>query len=83
MSFLIKINRIGGVMVSVLASNAVDRGPGRSNLYNTITLVFVASPLSTQHAGERTNPEWPGIRIMCLSGATCLSAGCCCSVVAQ
>ena len=26
MSFLIKINRIGGVMVSVLASNAVDRG---------------------------------------------------------
>ena len=26
MSFLIKINRIGGVMVSVLASSAVDRG---------------------------------------------------------
>ena len=44
------LNRIGGVMVSVLASSAVDRGfePDRVKP-KTIKLVFVASPLSTQH----------------------------------
>ena len=43
-------NRTSGVMVSVLASRAVDRGfePGPIKP-NTIKLVFVASPLSTQH----------------------------------
>jgi hypothetical protein len=43
-------NRICGVMVSVLASSAVDRGlePGRV-MPKTIKLVCVASPLSTQH----------------------------------
>ena len=30
--------------------------------------VFVASPLSTQHYGERANTGWLGIRIMCQSG---------------
>jgi hypothetical protein len=37
-------------MVSMLASSAVDRGfdPGRIKP-KTIKLVFVASPLSTQH----------------------------------
>ena len=44
------INSIGGVMVSVLASSAVDRGlePGRVKP-KIIKLAFVASPLSTQH----------------------------------
>ena len=44
------MNRIGGVMVSVLALSAVDRGfkPGWVKP-KTIKLVFVASPLSTQH----------------------------------
>ena len=43
--------RIGGVMVSVLASSEADRGfePRWAQTYKTITLVFVASPLSTQH----------------------------------
>jgi len=45
----------------------------------TIKLVFVASPLSTQDEGERAKTGWLGIRIMCLSGATCLSANCCVS----
>jgi len=47
---LYKINRIGGVMVSVLASSAVDRGlePGRVKP-KTIQLVFVASPQGTHH----------------------------------
>ena len=50
MSFLIKINRIGGVMVSVLASSAVDRGFGpRSGQTKTMKFVFVASALSAQH----------------------------------
>jgi len=44
------INYIGGVMVSLLASSAVDRGfERRSGKPTTIKLVFVASPLSTQH----------------------------------
>jgi hypothetical protein len=38
-------NRIGGVMVSVLASSAVDRGLEPK----TLKLVFVAYPLITQH----------------------------------
>ena len=76
-------NRIGDVMVSVLASIAVDRGfkPGRVKP-KTIKLVFVASLLSTQHSGERAKTGWLGIRIMCQSGATCLSADCCFSELA-
>ena len=38
------LNSIGGVMFSVIASSAVDRGLERK----TIQLVFDASPLSTQ-----------------------------------
>jgi hypothetical protein len=41
---------IGGGMVSVLASSAVDLGfEPRSDPTKTTKLVFVASPLSTQH----------------------------------
>jgi hypothetical protein len=41
---------IGGVMVSVLASSAVDRGfEPQSVQTKDYTLVFVASPLRTQH----------------------------------
>jgi hypothetical protein len=60
----------------VLASSAVDRG------FEPIKLVFVASPLSTQHEEERTKTGWLGIRIMCPSGATCLPADCCFSGLA-
>jgi len=45
-------------------------------------LVFVASPLSTQHSGERAKTGWLGIRIMCQSGTTCQSADCCFSELA-
>ena len=48
----------------------------------TIKLVLVASPLSTQRQGERAKTGWPGIRIMCTNGATCLSADCCFSELA-
>ena len=40
------------------------------------TIKFVASPLSMQHYGERAKTGWLGIRIMCQSGVTCLSADC-------
>jgi hypothetical protein len=43
---------------------------------NTIQLVFVAFPLSTQHQGEGAKTCWLGIGIMCPSGATCLFADC-------
>ena len=60
-------------MVSVLASSAVGRGfepqLGQTKDYK---LVFVASPLSTQHLEERAKTGWLGIRIICPSGATCL-----------
>jgi hypothetical protein len=70
-------------MVSVLASSVVDRGfeSGRVKP-KTLKLVFVASPLSTQHLGERAKTGWLGIRIMCPSGATCLPADCCFSELA-
>ena len=43
-------NRISGVMVSVLNSSAVDRGFESDQVQpQTIKMVFVASPLSTQH----------------------------------
>ena len=44
------INRIGDVMASVLASSAVDQGSSLGWVKpKTIKLVFVDSPLSTQH----------------------------------
>ena len=39
-----------------------------------IQVVFVDSPLCTYYKGERAKTDWFGIRIMCSSGATCLSA---------
>ena len=70
-------------MVSVLASSAVDRGfEHRSGQPRTIQLVFVASPLSTQHYGERAKIGWLGIRIMCSNGVTFLPADCCFSELA-
>jgi hypothetical protein len=38
----------------------------------TIQFVFVVSPLSTHHWGERADTGWIGIRLMCPSWATCL-----------
>jgi hypothetical protein len=72
--FLVVTIRIGGVMVSVLTSSAVDRGfEPRSGQTNSTKLEFVASPLSTQHKGG-AKTGWLGIRIMCPSGAICLPA---------
>jgi hypothetical protein len=71
-------NRIGGVMVSVLTSSAVDRGfeprSGQTKNYKIGMCCF-----SAKHAALRRKSKtgWLGIRIMCPSGATFLSADCC------
>ena len=63
-----KVNHVGGVMVSMLAASSVDGGfETRSSQTKDYKLVFVASPLSMQHSGERTKTGWLGIRIMCQS----------------
>ena len=59
----------------------VGSSPGRIKP-KTIQLVFVASPLSTQHYGERAKIGWLGIRIMCPNGVTFLPADCCFSELA-
>ena len=57
------INQKHRIMVSVLASNVIDRGfEPRSGQPSTITLVCVASTKSTQHYGERAKTGWLGIR---------------------
>jgi ABC-type uncharacterized transport system permease subunit len=49
-SLYLSLNRIGGIMVSMLASFAVDRGfdPDRVNP-KTIKFIYVASTLCTEH----------------------------------
>jgi hypothetical protein len=77
------MNRIGGVMVSVLTTSAVDRGfkprSGQTQEYKIGICCF-----SAKHAalGERAKTGWLRIRIMCPSGETCLSVNCCFSELA-
>ena len=77
------MNRIGIVMVSVLVSSAVDRGfdprSGQTKDYEIGICCF-----SVKHTVlERKNKDGlVGIRIMCLSGATCLTADYCFSELA-
>jgi hypothetical protein len=53
----------------------VDSSPDRVKL-EIMKFVFVAFPPSIKER-ERAKTGWLGIRIMCPSGATCLSADCC------
>ena len=77
------MNRVGGVMVIVLDSTAVDRGfEPRSGQTKGYEMMFVSPLLNMEHQGERTKTGWLGIRIMCPSGATYLSADCCFSELA-
>ena len=70
-------NRIDSVMVSVLASSAINCGYELGLVkQKNIKLIFVASPLRTQHYGEKAKTGWLGIRIMCPSGATYLPNDC-------
>jgi uroporphyrinogen-III synthase len=70
-------------MVNMVASSAVDcEFEPRLNQTKDYKMVFVASPLSMQHLVERAKTGWLGIKIMCRSGATCLSADRCFSELA-
>jgi hypothetical protein len=70
-------------MASVLAPCAAHRGFEPSRVKpKTIKLVFVASPLSTQHEGERAKYYRFKIRIKCQGGATFVLADCCFSALA-
>jgi hypothetical protein len=71
-------------VISVLASSALDRGfdprSGQTKDYKIWMCCFSA----IKHAALRRKNKtgWLGIRIMCPSGAICLSADCCFSELA-
>ena len=77
------MNRIGGAIVSVLGSSAVDRGieprSGQTKDYKIGICCFSAKAHSIK---ENEQTGWLVIRIMCPRGATCLSADCCFSELA-
>ena len=78
LSNLLLLYPIGGVMISVLASIAVDRGlellSGKTKDFKISICCF-----SAKHAalGERAKTGRLGIRIMCPNTATFLTADCC------
>ena len=91
------MKRISGVMVIVLASGAVDRGfEPRSDQSGAVDRGFEPRSgqtkdyiigiccFSAKHAALRRKSRdwWLEIRIMCRSGATCLSTDCCFSELA-
>ena len=71
-------------MVSVLVSSAVDRRfepqSGQPKDYNIGVCCFSSKHSVLRRRKKKTG--WLGIRIMCPSGATCLSADCCFSKLA-
>ena len=72
-------------MVRVLVSNAVDRGfeprSDQTKDYKIGICYFSAKDAALgKKRGAKTG--WIGIRIMCPSGAICLSADCCFSELA-
>ena len=83
MSFQFYMNRIGGEMVSVLASSAVDRGFEARKGQNKDYEIGICCK-SVKHAALRKTRKtgWLGIGIMCPSGVTCLPANRCFSELA-
>ena len=71
-------------IVSVLSSSAVDRGfePRSDQTEDYEIGIFSLRSLRTQDSDERVKSGCIGIRIMCQSGATCLSADGCFSELA-
>jgi hypothetical protein len=68
----VRANHIGGAMVSVLALSAVD--PSIKPCTKDYQIgIFCFKQLQ----GGRAKLRWLRIRVMCLSGATCLSTDCC------
>ena len=74
---------IGSVIVSVLDLSAVDRGfESRSGQTKDYKLVFVAYNANHAVLKRKRKTGWLGIRIICPSGARCISADCCFSDLA-
>ena len=71
------IKRIGGVMVTMLASSGFEPWSGQRTDYTICIFCF-----SAKHAALRKTTGWFGSRIMCLSRATCLSTDWCFSELA-
>jgi hypothetical protein len=63
-------------MVSMFDSSAVDRGFKSRSGHTTVYKIGICS-FSAKNAPLRRQAGWLGIRIMCPSGATYLTAGCC------
>ena len=71
------------VFICALSASGVGHGfESRSGKTKTIKLVFAVSQLITQYYGARAETGLLGIRIMCLSGATCISTDYCLSELA-
>ena len=70
-------------MVSVLASGAVDRGFGHRSGQTKDRKIDICC-FSAKHEAVRrkSKDRFLGIRIMCPSGTSCLSADCCSSELA-
>ena len=65
-------------MVGVLELSTEDRGFAPQSGQNKDSKIGMCSSLiSTHHYGKRPKTSRIGIRMMCPSGATCLSADCC------
>ena len=77
------MNRIGGEMVSVLASSAVDRGFEVRTGQNKDYKIGICCK-SVKHTALRRKRKtgWLGIGIMCPSELTCLPTDCCFSWLA-
>jgi hypothetical protein len=80
-----KFDRIGGVMVSVFASSAVDREfeprSAQTKDYKIGICCFFAKNAALRSKSKSKN-GWLGSSIMCLSGATCQPADRCVSELA-
>ena len=56
----------------------VDRNKQNNNILCSISEGYkIGTCCSSSNKGERPMAGWFGIRIMCLSGATCLFSDCC------
>jgi hypothetical protein len=79
---ILNINRIGFVMVSVFDSSAVDRWYKPRSGHTTVNTIGICS-FSDKNAAIRRQAGWLGIRVMCPTGATYLTAGCCFNELAR
>ena len=69
-------------MVNVLVSSAVDRGFNPRSGQTNDNKIDICCFFAKDAVLKRGKIGWLGMRIICPSGATCLSADCCFSELA-